>query len=76
MPRRPAKVTQADIARALRAAKEAGASEVVVDANGQIRISLVASASSIEAAESNDTGLPEWTPSDALKRHLKRTESG
>ena len=27
MPRRPAKVTQADIARAIRAAKEAGASE-------------------------------------------------
>jgi len=28
MPRRPAKVTQADIARAIRAAKEAGASAV------------------------------------------------
>ena len=31
MPRRPAKVTQADIARAIRAAKEAGASAVTVD---------------------------------------------
>lgn len=30
MPRRPAKVTQADIARAIRAAKEAGADEGVI----------------------------------------------
>jgi hypothetical protein len=36
MPRRPAKVKQADIARAIRAAKEAGASEVSVDGNGVI----------------------------------------
>lgn len=30
MPRRPAHITQADIARAIRAAKQAGASEVEV----------------------------------------------
>jgi hypothetical protein len=30
MPRRPSQVTQADIARVIRAAKQAGASEVVV----------------------------------------------
>jgi hypothetical protein len=30
MPRRPAQITQADVARILRAAKQAGASEVVV----------------------------------------------
>ena len=30
MPRRPAEFTQADIARAVRAAKQAGASEVVI----------------------------------------------
>ena len=30
MPRRPAKCTQADIARAIRAAKQAGASEVEI----------------------------------------------
>jgi hypothetical protein len=30
MPRRPAQVTQADIARVIRAAKQAGAAEVVV----------------------------------------------
>jgi 2-iminoacetate synthase ThiH len=30
MPRRPATITQADIARVIRAAKQAGASEVVI----------------------------------------------
>jgi hypothetical protein len=40
MPRRPAKVTQADIARAIRAAKETGASSVVVDSYGRIHISV------------------------------------
>jgi hypothetical protein len=30
MPRRPAHITQADVARIIRAAKQAGASEVVV----------------------------------------------
>jgi hypothetical protein len=30
MPRRPATITQADVARAIRAAKQAGAAEVVV----------------------------------------------
>jgi len=30
MPRRPATITQADVARAIRAAKQAGAGEVVV----------------------------------------------
>jgi hypothetical protein len=38
MPRRPAKVTQAEIARAVRAAKEAGASAVTIDGDGVIRI--------------------------------------
>ena len=73
MPRRPAKVTQADIARAIRAAKEAGAREVTVDGQGVIRIALTASAAPIEPA----TGLDEvWVPSVALQRHMKRTESG
>jgi hypothetical protein len=44
MPRRPAKVAQADIARAIRAAKEAGASAVTGDADGIIRIALTSSA--------------------------------
>jgi hypothetical protein len=38
MSRRPATITQADIARANRAAKQAGAAEVVVHVNGQSSI--------------------------------------
>jgi len=40
MPRRPASVTQADISRAIRAAKESGAGEVTIDASGTIHIAL------------------------------------
>jgi hypothetical protein len=40
MSRRPASVTQADIARAIRAAKQAGAAEVEVQPDGKIRIVL------------------------------------
>lgn len=73
MPRRPAKVTQADIARAIRAAKETGASAVMIDGQGIIRILLTASAGPIEpTGDSNEI----WTPSDALRRYLKSTESG
>jgi hypothetical protein len=73
MPRRQAKVTQADIARAIRAAKDAGASAVTIDADGIIRIALANSTASIEAANG---GGGEWTPSEPLQRFLKRTESG
>jgi hypothetical protein len=73
MPRRPARVTQADIARAIRAAKEAGASEVTVDGEGVIRIALTVSSQTIDF--SNNVDL-EWTPSEPLQRFLKRTESG
>ena len=73
MPRRPAKVTQADIARAIRAAKEAGASEVTVDGEGVIRIALTARAALIEPASDLDE---VWVPSAALQRYLKRTERG
>jgi hypothetical protein len=72
MPRRPAKVTQADIARAIRAAKEAGANAVTIDGEGVIRITLVGAAP-IKPTNGVDQ---EWTPSDALQRFLKRTESG
>lgn len=41
MSRRPAIVTQADINRAIRAAKQAGAGSVVVQPDGSIKISLV-----------------------------------
>ena len=73
MPRRPAKVTQADIARALRAAKEAGANSVTIDGNGVIRIAFGASADPDKLANDLD-GI--WSPSEALQRSLKRTESG
>jgi len=35
MPRRPASITQADVARVIRAAKQAGATEVVVKVGEQ-----------------------------------------
>jgi hypothetical protein len=73
MPRRPAKVTQADIARAIRAAKETGASEVTVDEDGVIRIALTRGTAPTEPKESNDAA---WTPSEPLQRYLKGTESG
>lgn len=40
MSRTPARVTQADVARAIRAAKQAGAGYVEVLPDGSIRISL------------------------------------
>jgi hypothetical protein len=51
MPRRAATITQADIARAIRAAKQAGAAEVEVrvDEHSSILIRLVPSTSSNEA---------------------------
>jgi hypothetical protein len=73
MPRRPAKVTQADIARAIRAAKAAGANAVTVDGEGVIRIALTANSLPTDASNRLDE---EWTPSEALQRFLKRTESG
>ncbi|MBV8697936.1 hypothetical protein [Bradyrhizobium sp.] len=73
MPRRPAKVTQADIARAIRAAKETGAGEVTIDGEGVIRIALAPGAAPIKPTSGHDK---EWTPSEALQRFLKRTESG
>jgi DNA-binding XRE family transcriptional regulator len=38
MARRPASITQADIARAIRAAKQTGAAEVEVCVKGRLRI--------------------------------------
>jgi hypothetical protein len=74
MPRRRAKVTQADISRAIRAAKEAGATAVTVDGDGVIRIVLTASPG--PSIKSTTDLNQEWTPSEALQRFLKRTESG
>ena len=73
MPRRPAKVTQADIARAIRAAKEAGAHSVTIDSEGLIRIELKENTASNKLKRDSDEA---WTPSEALKRALKRAENG
>jgi hypothetical protein len=40
MSRRPAAITQADIARVIRAAKQAGATEIVVRVNDQSSITV------------------------------------
>ena len=40
MSRRPALITKAEVARAIRAAKEAGAAEVVIERDGAVRIIL------------------------------------
>jgi hypothetical protein len=72
MPRRPAKITQADIARAIRAAKETGASQVTIDSSGVISIALTAKAALVAPANGEEL----WAPSEALQRCLKRSESG
>jgi hypothetical protein len=72
MPRRPAKITQADIARAIRAAKAAGAGEVTVDGEGVIRIELAGAAT----IKSTNDGDEIWVPSEALQRYLKPSERG
>ena len=45
MPRRPALITQADVARAIRAAKQAGAGAVEIRPDGTIVIAVGASSS-------------------------------
>jgi hypothetical protein len=54
MPRRPATVTQADVARALRAAKQTGAGAVEVRRDGSIVIHLAPPSPSVpEVNETN-----------------------
>jgi hypothetical protein len=57
MPRRAAKVTQADISRAIRAAKESGAGRVFVDADGRIEIALEPKAPRIQPDEDDEDDL-------------------
>jgi hypothetical protein len=59
MPRRPARHTQADVARALRAAKQAGAAAVVVFPDGSIKILLESPPLAPEQAANTDPFL-EW----------------
>jgi hypothetical protein len=50
MPRRPAAITQADIARAIRAAKQAGAAEIEVRAGGASIVVRIAPSTGAETA--------------------------
>jgi hypothetical protein len=68
MPRRPAKVTQAGIARAIRAAKEARAAEVVIDGEGQIRIVLSPDVPAVSASLSKQDDGPVWTMSAPARK--------
>jgi hypothetical protein len=54
MPRRPATVTQADIARAIRAAKQEGAAVVEVQRDGTIKILLQAASLASEQPTQNE----------------------
>lgn len=60
MSRRPAKVTQADVARAIRAAKQAGALAITIRPDGSIVIGLftgTAPASEAQLAPGDDFAL-------------------
>ena len=48
MPRRPAQITQADIARVIRAAKQAGAIEVVINVGDQSLIVRLTPSTGVE----------------------------
>ena len=64
MPRRAAKITQGEIARVIRAAREAGAKEVIIDGQGQIRVVLSSNAPAASTSSSEATGEgPAWTMS-------------
>ena len=55
MPRRAATITQADVARVIRAAKQAGASEVVVTVGDQsVTVKLGQSTSPVKTLEKDE----------------------
>lgn len=54
MSRRPAKVTQADVARTIRAAKQAGAAGVDVLPDGTIRVTLLPSVAPVSEPVSEE----------------------
>jgi len=60
MPRRPASITQADVARIIRAAKQAGAPAVEITPSGTIRIVLAASSLQDAGSSSLDRELEEF----------------
>ena len=56
MSRRPATITQADIARAIRAAKQAGAKEVVVQVGKDAKITVRLTSSTADDAPLEPAG--------------------
>jgi hypothetical protein len=56
VPRRPANFTQADIARVIRAAKQAGAAEVEVHIGGKDAIVIRLSSTEMKAVDLEDSG--------------------
>jgi hypothetical protein len=60
MPRRRAAITQADVARAIRAAKQAGATGVEVKPDGTLLIRLVESSPALPADGQADTSLEAY----------------
>lgn len=56
MPRRPAEITQADVARAIRAAKQAGAAEVEVRVGGKAVIRIRLAPSTVPDEPLEETG--------------------
>lgn len=59
MSRTPARVTQADVARAIRAAKQTGAGAVEVLPDGTIRIQIAPAAAPAEPETGDPTPAPE-----------------
>jgi hypothetical protein len=57
MPRTPARISQADINRAIRAARQAGASAVEVQPSGTIRILLVEAPPVVPEKQSPDDDI-------------------
>ena len=68
MPRYPVNVTHREIPRLVRAAKEAGATEVVIDNEGQIHIVLSIDAPAVSSSPPADAGGQVWTMSVARKK--------
>jgi len=66
MPRRPAAVTQADVARTIRAAKQAGAESVMVHADGRIEVVLKDTPAPASPAPTSPDDDPEAAPKEIV----------
>ncbi len=61
MPRRSGRIAQGDIARVIRAAREAGAAEVIVDGERKIRVVLTNCGGGFDVVIREDDQSPTWT---------------